>query len=96
MAYRKIVDSTQQAWDVWEVVPSRVREITGEPGSAVSRKLVVPAELQAGWLAFQSEKERRRIAPVPRDWAELPDDALLDLLVKAPVIAPQRTPRAAS
>jgi hypothetical protein len=91
MAYRKIVDSTQQAWDVWEVVPSSVREITEEPGSTASRKIVVPAELQDGWLAFQSEKERRRIAPVPRDWAEMPDEALLDLLVNAPVIAPQRT-----
>jgi hypothetical protein len=91
MAYRKIVDSTQQAWDVWEVVPSLVREITDEPDAAPRRKIVVPAELQGGWLAFQSEKERRRIAPVPRDWAELPDDALLDLLGNAPVVAPQRT-----
>jgi hypothetical protein len=99
MSYRKIIDSTDQAWDVWEVVPSRVRDPRDDHSGRESapaadaaparRGIVVPPELQAGWLAFQSASERRRIAPVPSGWDKLPDDALLTLLSTAPVIVPQ-------
>lgn len=85
MAYRKLIDPSQQAWDVWEVVPSRVDDRPGDPGP-MHRRIVVPSELQAGWLAFQSQTERRRIAPVPPDWHRLSDDELLTLLLGAPVV----------
>jgi hypothetical protein len=26
--------------------------------------------MQKGWLTFESEAERRRLVPVPRDWEE--------------------------
>ena len=35
--------------------------------------------LELGWLAFASATERRRIAPAPDGWEELPDEALVEL-----------------
>jgi hypothetical protein len=46
-------------------------------------RVVVPAELQEGWLAFQNGDERRRLAPIPDKWVTLGEDALLGLLEKA-------------
>ena len=46
-------------------------------------RVVVPPELQEGWLAFQNTDERRRLAPIPDNWSALDDDALLALLEKA-------------
>jgi hypothetical protein len=32
--------------------------------------------LEAGWVCFQSESEKRRLAPRPQGWDEAADDAL--------------------
>lgn len=53
-------------------------------------RVVVPAELQQGWLAFQNGDERRRLAPIPDNWVTLNEDALLALLERADRIADQR------
>jgi hypothetical protein len=73
MAHRRIVDQNEHVWDVWEVKTS----------TTTSRRIQVPAELQAGWLAFQSGEERRRLAPLPVGWSEMSDHALLDLMSQA-------------
>lgn len=94
MTHRKIKDGDGRSWDVWEVYPSAVeRRMSGEypavaPSDAVKRerrevRLLVPAELQQGWLAFQSGEERRRVAPIPENWTALGDSALLALLDRA-------------
>jgi hypothetical protein len=46
-------------------------------------RLLVPAELQQGWLAFQAGADRRRIAPVPNNWSTLDEESLLALLARA-------------
>lgn len=35
--------------------------------------------LEAGWLVFSSAFEKRRLAPIPIEWEELPDDTLVGL-----------------
>ena len=35
--------------------------------------------LALGWLAFDSDAEKRRLAPIPDGWADLPDGVLCDL-----------------
>ena len=35
--------------------------------------------LEAGWLVFASAFEKRRVTPIPIEWEELPDDALVGL-----------------
>jgi hypothetical protein len=86
MAHRRIVDDRERVWDVWEVIPSLV-EPTSAPlrGRAPDsgRRLVVPPELQSGWLAFQCGEERRRIAPLPPSWSDMTDALLLRLLSAA-------------
>ena len=38
-------------------------------------RLLVPAELQQGWLAFQAGADRRRLVPVPQNWTALDEGA---------------------
>ena len=47
-----------------------------------SRPRISPG-LELGWLAFASERERRRIAPAPAGWEDMPDEALLRLCASA-------------
>jgi hypothetical protein len=92
MAHRTFRDELGRAWDVWEVVPTaverRIARATSRAAAAERRRVqetrvVVPDALQKGWLAFQSGKERRRLAPIPKDWEEMTASELLDLLNSA-------------
>ena len=95
MTHRKFKDGLGKKWDVWEVYPSAVEQrMSGEHPAAVETvnglppekrevRIRVPSSLQDGWLAFQSGAERRRLAPIPRDWISLDDEALARLLAKA-------------
>ena len=80
MAHRSFRDEGGREWDVWEVVPTaverRVAAAVTRPAPVERRKVketrvVVPDRLQKGWLAFQSGRERRRLAPIPSDWADM-------------------------
>ena len=79
MAHRKIVDNEEKEWDVWAVTT---------PTSS-ARRVLVQAELQAGWLAFQCGDQRRRLAPLPPGWDEMSDHALLELMGQANPIQPR-------
>jgi hypothetical protein len=81
MAHRTIVDDQEQVWDVFAV--STV--------ASTSRRVLVQAELQSGWLAFQCGEQRRRLAPLPPGWDEMSDTALRDLMAKASPIASRVT-----
>lgn len=77
-------------WRVWAVTPAtrmyveRRAEDVGPPPppeheEARDRRV---GDVQAGWLAFESEAEKRRFYPVPPDWETMPE-ARLDLLRRA-------------
>jgi hypothetical protein len=76
---------------VWEVVPTAVERRIAKASRARATerrrvqetRVVVPEQLQKGWLAFQSGKERRRLAPIPREWEEMTGEELLQLLNQA-------------
>ena len=40
------------------------------------RSVAVPTEYSQGWLCFESEGEKRRLAPVPPGWEEAGPDRL--------------------
>jgi hypothetical protein len=61
-----------QRWEVWEVR-------LGERGG---RRSVHP-ELTEGWLTFESEAVKRRLAPIPEGWADLDDETLARLCESA-------------
>lgn len=63
MPTREFFDGDGDRWTVWETVPTRGHGLYGE--------------LANGWLTFQSESgDRRRLAPVPAEWAAFSDAAL--------------------
>ncbi|HJQ11466.1 MAG TPA: hypothetical protein VJ840_10605 [Gemmatimonadaceae bacterium] len=44
--------------------------------SGFRRNVVVASEFSNGWLCFESEGEKRRLAPVPAGWEEAGPDRL--------------------
>lgn len=80
MAHRLFVDGHGRQWQVWDTRP-----VTGRSGA-------VSATYRDGWLAFApaapiadalDDAERRRLAPIPPEWTELPEARLADLLAYA-------------
>lgn len=49
----------------------------------VEKRVALPAEFEQGWLAFASNVDSRRLAPIPAEWMSLSDDALHALCVEA-------------
>jgi hypothetical protein len=93
MPHRSFRDKQGRAWDAWEVVPTAVeRRMAGiaawtkpaeDRRKVEESRVLVPTELQRGWLAFQSGTERRRLTPIPDHWDILPDARLEELLEQA-------------
>ena len=92
---RQFFDANAVSWDVWDVSPqdlSRVdydRRTSSRGHGDAPRPLTasVYPELRDGWLCFQSATEKRRFAPIPPDWYDLPDAVLrvmLDVATPAP------------
>ena len=79
-ASREIADDTGVRWTVFEVHPSGA---TGRPS--------VRERFRNGWLAFDCGPETRRLAPIPHEWQDLSDSALLQLCRGAEPAA-RRTP----
>src|SRR5262245_58234593 len=98
MPKRQFHDATGASWDVWDVRPSDAARSTYDrragaraAASAPARPSVDPL-LENGWLCFQAGFERRRFAPIPPDWSELPDGVLRVMLeIANPVITSLRT-----
>lgn len=78
MALREFTDATGNAWRVWDTRP-----VTGR----------VRAEYQRGWLTFEQGEEvasRRRLAPIPDRWEEMPEHELRRLCLAAPPEQPRK------
>ena len=67
MSIRVVTDQGGTEWQVFEVYPSSER----------SSRAHVPLNFREGWLCFQSQYERRRLAPIPPGWRLWDDGALL-------------------
>jgi hypothetical protein len=70
VTHREFLDLQGQRWEVWEVHPR-------------CESPAVRSDLAERWLAFGSSTEKRRLAPIPAGWNELPAEALGDLCDKA-------------
>ena len=102
MAYRTFLDEDGIEWRVWEVRPTLaerrvLRERRGSSRPAVERRqshqprAVVREDLRDGWLAFRSDVEHRRRAPIPEGWEEMSEEELREILAAAePGSAPRR------
>lgn len=74
---RQFRDAAGVEWQVYQTE----RTIAAER----RRDHLLPAEYREGWLLFESEGDKRRLAPVPEGWSELSDAALSALCSKATV-----------
>ena len=77
MALREFRDAFGRHWRVWDVQPlhlERRRATLGPPEGQPERRqrwdlrLVVAEELRGGWLTFETERHRKRLAPIPEGW----------------------------
>ena len=77
MAMRDLVDAAGVQWLVWDIRPEEAHPIT--------RFEDYLQGFLDGWLVFETPdgRDRRRLHPIPRGWAELPDDELRQLLARA-------------
>ena len=80
MALREFTDARGTTWRVWDTRPASDR---------------LRPEFANGWLTFEhgaaeSPTTRRRLAPIPANWADLPDDHLRQLCLQAERERPRR------
>ena len=61
MAYAEFTDREGRSWRVWHTLPQKADLLT-----------TLPQEWKEGWLTFESEGVKRRLAPVPPGWEHLP------------------------
>jgi hypothetical protein len=78
MAVRDFVDLKGVKWKVWPVTPSSIG-----PKTAAEDYL---GDFADGWLVFESNTERRRLAQFPPNWDTLSDHGLLQLLKTATAV----------
>jgi hypothetical protein len=85
MAVREFTDRRGVEWRVWDVTPSHMHPVTrGED---------YMANLQDGWLVFESGKEKRRLeAPYPGEWTKFTIPQLEELCRKASLVIRKRAP----
>ena len=63
MAARTFDSPDGIAWNVWEVIPGQVSEFRSTHGSHL------PRQMADGWLCFDCGSEKRRLYPLPPEWA---------------------------
>ena len=78
MSMLPFTDAEGRHWEIFEV---------SNPTLSSSRAGILPEAFRMGWLVFDSGTERRRLAPVPGEWSELPSGGLQTLLDRAVRVA---------
>jgi hypothetical protein len=68
---RTIHDGEGKGWRVWHVVPQSQVLMSSAPG------------MHAGWLCFESDGDKRRLADPPAGWDQLSEQELVRLLAQA-------------
>jgi hypothetical protein len=82
MAVRDIVDENGTKWKIWSVSPSSLH-----PKTAAEDYL---GDYSEGWLCFEGDNQRRRLARFPQDWDRLPDKELIRLAKTAHIVSPRK------
>lgn len=69
MAYREFNDSTGVLWRTWETRPHMAANVR--------------SRFAGGWICFESERERRRLEPIPEGWLEATEDEMWEWLARS-------------
>ena len=87
MSHRIIKDAAGAQWQVWSVSPGTL--------TPLQTSLAVAPQFADGWLAFErigdptEPLEKRRLAPIPADWATAPEQEVRRLLSAAKPVPPR-------
>ena len=73
---REFTDDDGVTWRVWDVNPSLHERLK-------PRTQRLALRVPAGWLCFESPRERRRLHPIPEEWETTDEDALKRLCSQA-------------
>ena len=92
MSHRIIKDAAGAQWQVWSVSPGALTPL---------QTLAVAPQFAQGWLAFErmgggeasEPAEKRRLAPIPADWATAPEHEVRALLSAAKPVPPRQQAR---
>lgn len=79
-AHRSFEDAQGVTWDAFAVHPAQ------EGGSRAQ----LPEPYRAGWLVFDSGREKRRLSPVPPEWHLASEEQLRALCARAEVVPARR------
>lgn len=82
VVHRLFEDAGGRRWDAFAVHPTE----------DVASRARLPEPYRGGWLAFDCGEEKRRLSPIPDDWASRTVDGLRELLASAQP-APNRVPQ---
>ncbi|HEY4216178.1 MAG TPA: hypothetical protein VGM67_03515 [Gemmatimonadaceae bacterium] len=95
MAHREFRAVDGREWAVWSVQPEYAERRDGASGETVPAvlsaerrrrseyRVPLTGQFANGWLCFETEGEKRRLAPFPELWARLSDDGLIELCEQA-------------
>lgn len=86
MAIRNFTDPAGRHWTVWSVRPTSDVRLRSTPKADDDHRDL----LRHGWLAFETEGERRRLIPIPPDWESADTVALEELCRRAVRVPPRR------
>lgn len=84
---REFKDEQGVRWAVYAVHREGLAEAAVDTG-----RRYLPTAYRGGWLVFESDARKLRLAPIPDGWDDLPDGALRTLILSA-VPATPTTPR---
>ena len=68
----EFTDEEGTAWQVWDVRPGSTTE-----------SIQIRTQFADGWLAFESERMRKRLVPIPKGWESWPTERLCAACAKA-------------
>lgn len=80
MALREFSDDNGRQWQAWDT----------HPASLQADQRPVREKYLQGWVTFMCGRERRRLTPVPAEWASADEALLRDWLTQADEAPPQR------
>lgn len=88
---RGFTDSTGVEWRVWEVIPSRAA--IGTSAVTQARTSISSTPYANGWLCFESDSEKRRLAPIPNGWDSGSAGEIGELLLQATPVQARKSQR---
>lgn len=97
MSHLQFEDSEGVVWNVWDVDPvtaERALSVHPDAPSTLPRAQTVSRvheTLSGGWLCFETQGHKRRLAPIPADWEQFDPEDLERLCREAAIVAARET-----